>query len=370
MIKKYHCIIPHNSNGVKMANIQYESFSKVNLQDTFFDSLRQDYQGFDNWYNKKASQGEKAYILYEENKLVCFLYLKEENPIDNTGITPPLDSTKAWIKVGTFKVVPHRTKLGERLIKRMFDFAISRNIFNLYLTAFSKHRALINLLEQYGFKQWGNKGNELVLIKNIATTSKDMQQNICLDFPSINTKNVSKYILGIYPQYHTRMFSDSMLKNENFSILQDSSEANSIHKVYIAKMQGIENLKKGDLLIIYRTKDKKASNANYSSVATSLCVVEEYRHISSFTEEEFIKYCKPHNIFTETELKQYYKTRQFPKIIKMTYNVSFKKRVILDTLRGIVKRESEPYWGFVSLNDDEFQQILKAGEVNESIIIH
>jgi len=31
------------------------------------------------------------------------------------------------------------------------------------------------------------------------------------------------------------MFSDSMLKTESFDILQDSSEANSIHKVYITK---------------------------------------------------------------------------------------------------------------------------------------
>lgn len=353
-----------------MANIEYKLFGDINLQDTFFDSLRQDYQGFDSWYNKKASQGEKAYILYEENELVCFLYLKEENPIDNIDITPPLDPTKAWIKVGTFKVVPHKTKLGERLIKRMFDFAISKNIFNLYLTTFPKQEPLINLLTHYGFEQYGKKGDELVLVKNIATNLNEMKKDICLDYPSINTKNISKYILGIYPQYHTGMFSDSILKTENFNILQDSSEANGIHKVYIAKIQGIENLKKGDLIIIYRTKDEKASNANYSSVATSLCVVEEYRHISSFTEEEFIEYCKPHNIFTEAQLKQYYKARQFPKIIKMTYNVSFKKRVILDTLRGIVKRESEPYWGFVSLNDDEFQQILKAGEVNESIIIH
>ena len=227
-----------------MANIEYKSFNEINLQDTFFDSLRQDYQGFDNWYNRKASQGEKAYILYEKDELVCFLYLKEENPIDNTNITPSLDTTKSWVKVGTFKVIPHRTKLGERLIKRMFDFAISKNIFNLYVTAFAKHEALINLLEQYGFKQWGNKGDELVLIKNIATTSKDMQQNICLDFPSINTKNVSKYILGIHPQYHTGMFSDSMLKTEDFNILKDLSESNSIHKVYLTSMRKIENLKK------------------------------------------------------------------------------------------------------------------------------
>ena len=111
-----------------MANIEYRLFSDINLQDSFFDSLRQDYPGFDSWYNKKVLHGERAYILYEENKLVCFLYLKEEIPIDNTNITPPLDTAKLWVKIGTFKVVPHKTKLGERLIKRMLDFAISKNI--------------------------------------------------------------------------------------------------------------------------------------------------------------------------------------------------------------------------------------------------
>ncbi len=94
----------------------------------------------------------------------------------------------------------------------MLDFAISNNIFNLYLTTFSKHTALINLLGQYGFKQWGNKGDELVLIKNIATTLKEMQQNICLDFSSINTKNVSKYILGIYRSIIQECFRIQCLK--------------------------------------------------------------------------------------------------------------------------------------------------------------
>ncbi|WP_300935871.1 hypothetical protein [uncultured Helicobacter sp.] len=111
-----------------MANIQYESFSKVNLQDTFFDSLRQDYQGFDNWYNKKASQGEKAYILYEKNELVCFLYLKEENPVDNTGITPPLDLAKTWIKVGTLKL----SYTGQSLV----SVSLRECLILLYLTIY------------------------------------------------------------------------------------------------------------------------------------------------------------------------------------------------------------------------------------------
>lgn len=148
------------------------------------------------------------------------------------------------------------------------------------------------------------------------------------------------------------------------------SESNSIHKVYIAAMQGVENIKNGDLLIIYRTKDDKAPNANYSSVATSLCVVEEYRHINEFNSEaEFVEYCKPYNIFNEQDLKIYFKTKRYPKIIKMTYNISFKKRIVLDKLRDIIKN-NDRYWGFLSITDEEFKEIIKVGEVNESIIIY
>lgn len=349
-----------------MANIQYKNFGDIDLKSSFFNSLREDYPGFNDWYNKKASQGEGAYVLYENKELVCFLYLKEENPIDSADIKPSLDGI--WIKVGTFKTIPHKTKLGERLIKRMFDFAVSKNIFNLYATIFSKRKDLINLLEQYGFYKWGNKGDELVLVKNIATDVSKIKQNICLDFPSIDARNVNKYILGIYPEYHTKMFSDSILKTEKFDMLQDISESNSIHKVYITKIKGIENLKKGDLLVIYRTKDDKAPSANFSSVATSLCTVEEYRNIDEFDEEGFIKYCNPHNIFTKDELREFYQSKKYPKIIKMAYNISFNKRIVLNKLKEIIVRNI--YWGFEKLEDDEFKEILKAGEINESIIIY
>lgn len=83
--------------------------------------------------------------------MLCFLYLKEETPIDNTNIFPKLDVNKKWIKVGTFKVIPHNTRLGERLIKRMFDFAVSKNYFNLYVTIFPKQKALIDILKNTVF---------------------------------------------------------------------------------------------------------------------------------------------------------------------------------------------------------------------------
>ena len=106
------------------------------------------------------------------------------------------------------------------------------------------------------------------MIKRISRLSKELKNNIYLDYPSINIINNNKYILSIHPEYHTRMFSDSILKTENFDILEDMSESNSVHKVYITKIYGVEGLKKGDCLLIYRTMDKNAPNANYSSVIT------------------------------------------------------------------------------------------------------
>ena len=352
-----------------MSNIQEKYIREINTSDSFFDSLRQDYKGFDTWIAKKANAGEKAYILFDDTKIVAFLYLKIESPIDNTDISPALDTNVTWLKIGTLKIDAHGTKLGERIIKKIFDFAVANNIYNIYVTSFEKQAPLIKLLKRYGFVQHGKKINELVLTKNIPTHVQALKNDILLDYPAINATS-DKYLLSIYPKYHTGMFSDSMLNTESYDILKDMSESNSIHKVYIAKMKGVEQLKRGDCLLIYRTKDENAQSANYSSVVTSLCVVEEYKDLSSFSDlDDFIKYCKLHNIFTDDELENIFIKKSYTKIIKMAYNISFKRRVILKKIREIIGYE-EAYWGFAKLTDEAFFAILKEGLVNDSIIIH
>ena len=98
--------------------------------------------------------------------------------------------------------------------------------------------------------------------------------------------------------------------------------------------------------------------------------VEEYKDLSSFSDlYDFIKYCKPHNIFTDDELENIFIKKSYTKIIKMAYNISFKRRVILKKIREIIGHE-EAYWGFVKLTDEAFFAILKEGLVNDSIIIH
>ena len=99
-------------------------FGHVNLHSPFFDSFRDDYAGseFDKWFNRKAD--EPAYVCYEGETLVAFLYLKVEGEAENYGDIEPRFSRKRRLKIGTFKVESNGYKLGERFLKIVFDNAI------------------------------------------------------------------------------------------------------------------------------------------------------------------------------------------------------------------------------------------------------
>ena len=51
---------------------------------------------------------------------------------------------------------------------------------------------------------------ELVLIKNMKVLTGDVLK----DYPLLTTKDKRKFLLSIYPKYHTKMFPDSILQNE------------------------------------------------------------------------------------------------------------------------------------------------------------
>lgn len=55
------------------------------------------------------------------------------------------------VKLGTFKIDAHGTKLGERFIRIMFQFAMRNKLKEVYVTIFDKHSGLIRLLTKYGF---------------------------------------------------------------------------------------------------------------------------------------------------------------------------------------------------------------------------
>lgn len=346
-------------------NLRYVEFQQVDLGDPFFATLKEDYSEFEQWFAKKANS--RAYIHAKPTGgLDGFLYLKTEHgPI--TDVTPPLPAANR-LKVGTFKIDAHGTRLGERFVKKIFDHAIHEHSEHIYVTVFDKHLGLINLLMRYGFQQVGTKttanGTELVLLREMTYDDGDLDRS----YPLVRLDK-RQFLMALYPQWHTRLLPDSILMNENADIIQDVSHANSIHKVYLTAMQGVDRVRRGDVLLIYRTSDQQGA-AYYRSVATSICVVEDYRHIGSFASEaDFLKYCSQYSVFTESELKDFYKKRKYPFVIRFSYNIALRKRPNRKVLVEDVGILPDQYWGFIELTKEQLKAIIEKGEVNASLIV-
>ncbi|WP_447885729.1 N-acetyltransferase [Serratia fonticola] len=356
-----------------MENLQYIPFSQVDFSDAFFDSLKADYSiGFVTWFNKKAATpSEKAYVLYNDDRSIDgFMYLKNESGVIN-DITPHLENGN-HLKIGTFKFNPKGTLRGQRFLKKIFDHAIKDKSDNIYVTIFDKHSYLIRLFQQYGFIKFGIKesqnGTENVLVREMS--KKQRTGDLLADYPYIyNQGNENKFLLAIYPTFHTRLFPDSKLVTESPDIVSDVSHANSIRKIYICGMQDAMLMKPNDIIVIYRTGDNQGP-AFYRSVVTSICVVERVRTIDSFvSQDEFINYCVKYSVFSESELLSFYKTKKYPYIISFTYNLALPKRLNRATLINDVGMNSSSYWGVMKLTDAEFNKILELGNVDESIIV-
>lgn len=349
-----------------MGELSYDLVGSVPVADAFFDTLRADYPGFDEWLRRKA--GEPAYVARrEDGEVDGFLYMKLEDGIV-TDVSPTLPAAKR-LKVGTFKVTPHGTRFGERLMKKVFDHAVEQSVDQIYVTVFPKHAKLVELFTRYGFvkvaEKVGATGSEDVMLRSLRHTSGDVTR----DYPLINLAG-RKFLLSLYPQWHSRLLPDSKLHTESPDIVRDVSHTNSIHKVYLAGMQGTDSLRRGDLLLIYRTGDGKGP-AHYRAVATSICTVEDVRDIGSFISvDDLLSYCEPYSVFSEDELRDFWANRKYPTLIRFTYNAALTKRLTRGELieQGVI--DANAYAGFAQLTDDGFQTVLSRGGVHASLVVH
>ena len=351
---------------MKYSNLQHLEFGEIDLSDPFFDTLKEDYDGFENWFAKKEANHEDAYIQFDEkSNLQGFLYIKmeESNVVDD--VTPPINANSI-LKVGTFKIEAHGTKMGEQFLKVLFDYAIEQKADVCYVTVFEKHKGLINLISKYGFEKWGTKGTgnrqELVYLKDMHSKTGDLW----IDYPMVSCSGHRKYLLGIYPKYHSKLFPESILKNESRDIIKDISYTNSIQKNYVCNISGVENLKSGDIIVIYRTADGRS--AEYSSVATTVCTVTSIRLQESFKSfEELYTYTSNLTVFDKGDLLYWYR-RGGLKVISLVFNFSLKKRIIRHDLIEKIGLSRDNYWGFFELSDSEFLNIVIRGKACEYLI--
>lgn len=354
----------------KVLSVRKEYFGNINIDDPFFDSFKEDYKGYQEWFNKKAD--EVAYICHSEtNDILAFLYIKRENQTENySDITPTLPP-KVRLKIGTLKVNSNGYKLGERFLKIIFDNALRNKVDEIYVTLFQKreeHERLIGLIEDWGFKYHGIKntpsGSEKVFIKDFhPSPDRGFPKKT---YPFISTDR-RYFIVSIYPEYHTELLPDSILNNESpQEYIESEPHRNAIQKVYISRSV-FRDLVPGDVILFYRT------GGYYKGVMTTIGVVDSVvADIKS--EHDFIRLCRKRSVFNDAELKKHWNwnSGNRPFVVNFLYLYSFPKRPNLKSLidLGIIRDISSAPRGFEQIEPNKFKIIMEASKSDESFIIN
>lgn len=342
----------------KVLAVKKVDFAQVNLNDTFFDSFREDYIGFDKWFNKKAD--EIAYVCYSNSVLSAFLYIKVEDENESYSDIEPNFKKKKRLKIGTLKVISNGFKIGERFLKIVFDNALQYKVSEIYVTIFDKRPEqlrLIALLEDWGFEFFGIKktltGDEKVYTKNF-----ERNQEINLNQPKktfpFSSAESKIFIVPIYPEYHTELFPDSILRTESpKDFTENEPHRNALSKVYISRSH-FKDLKSGDIIVFYRT------GTVHTGVATT-CGIVESTVIDIPDVNTFIQLCRKRSVFNDEELKKFwnYYPKLKPFIVNFLFTYSFRKRPNLKWLNdnGIIPDIFDMPRGFREISREDFIKI-------------
>lgn len=270
-LELFQNLITASEKVFKPIPIKYLPLHNLDLTDNFFDNLREDYGNnkFNDWFKKKSSEGEEAYVYINENgSLGAFLMLKEENEYINSK--PNVISAKKRLKISTLKVSNYGNKIGELFLNLSFNYALKNNFDEIYLTHFLKENdRLIYLIEKYGFIKSPNyiehnhtKEKEFIYLKQLKPSKLLVDNALNYDeirnvyFPSFYDGNKNKkFLIPIKPVWHDRLFPE--LRRQSY--LQEFTgefivEGNTIQKAYLSHSNS-RLMNQGDVIIFYQSEN-------------------------------------------------------------------------------------------------------------------
>jgi len=349
----------------------YKRFGECDLNDDFFDSLKADYPEFVEWFQRKADS--QAYVYMENGKIHAFGYLKNEcEEIHLRDRDIPAENR---IKMGTLKIGDDLQ--GQRRGEGLLGIALwswQASAYNqIYVTVFLKHAVLVNLLEKFGFCDYGqNLRGEHVFIKDKRHIDHSDPYKM---FPYIaGGFDCAKYI-PIKEHYHDTLFPYSALQRTEQSSL-NMAVANGVSKIYIGTPYNtMLNYKKNQPVLIYRIAEKESKTPKtYRSVVSSYGIVVKYEIIKRdykalVSEREFIKTAGNKSFFGEDELRRLYQKNRNMVLIELLYNGFFGggHNVNHFWLKNEGYFDKHPYEN--DLPPAAFRRILREGGKNEQNII-
>jgi ribosomal protein S18 acetylase RimI-like enzyme len=317
------------------------SANEIQLTDGIFDSLREDYPGFDKWWRDKCVKERRPCWAVFDDGLAGLIVRKDETSASTDATNKPAKI----LKICTFKVKPEKrgVKLGELLLKKAFWFAQANGYDLVYLTTYEGQVALIDLLEFYGFQNTAIKPDgEFIYEKKFSRERLTPVTNIS-NF-EIDRLNYPRFIMGsdvrvfgvpIRESYHDTLYPD--LKNPDQADLFEligmaggpKRPGNTIRKVYLCRAQS--NLgPAGSILLFYKGKSKSSP----SQALTAVGIFEESSRAEST--KDLMLLTGGRSVYSEAELSEWEATPTQPvKVINYLLGAYIEPAISLDELREI-----------------------------------
>jgi GNAT superfamily N-acetyltransferase len=229
---------------------------ELETTDPIFQSLRTDYEGFDSWLAKCKRKHREAYIVRAPSgSLAGIVILKKEESL-------PDGKKGKVLKICTFKVSESYggNRLGELLLKPVFEYARKNRYEFAYFTAFPRQRRLVEFAYDFGFQDISNQDSpaEIALCKSLRFTEAEVANLTPLEFhirfgPRITSFNGNRsFVVPIRPEYHKILFPEIGPLPQELFPSQQKPCGNSIRKAYLCH-SSTKRIKEGDNLFFYRS---------------------------------------------------------------------------------------------------------------------
>ena len=138
----------------------------LDINDRFFDSLKNEYKDFIIWFNNHLDR--KAYITFQDNKIASILILKIEDKSENYKDFNKEFKPSKRLKICTLKVDVKFKNIGTKYLELAYNEALKNKVNEIYITLYTNHKDLINLLEKNNYIYYCDKyNNEKVYINKI-----------------------------------------------------------------------------------------------------------------------------------------------------------------------------------------------------------
>lgn len=343
--------------------VEKTTMGELDLDDPIFDSIREDYPPFDDWF--KRNEDGDAWVNYlPDGSLGAILFLKP-NEAEELGTDPVLPK-RDRLKIRTFKVAePHRgSKLGELLISIAIREAQSHKLDEMYLTRHIKDPDyLVQLISEYGFWEASKKDDgEAIFIKRLTPgmgDNPDPSEVHYWFYPSFyDGSEVNKFLVPIRPEYHRRLFPEYDKRRTTLTDFTGPfiSEGNAIKKAYLSH-SNTKQIEPSDILLFYRSRDHQE--------VTSIGVCEEvYTELTDA--EEIMDIVDKRTVYRPIEIEEMAEKETLVVLFKWHFDlgnpISYAEMKSNDVVNG-------PLQTITKIDESSYYYIRDNGGIDERFIV-